>query len=317
MTRIAILDDYQNVSLSYADWGTLQPDCDVVVFTDHVADRDALIARLADFDVVMAMRERTPFPRDVLERLPRLKLLVTTGKSNASIDVAAARARSIVVCGTESLGPPTAELTWGLILALLRHIPREEAALRAGRWQTTVGSGLHGKVLGIVGLGRIGAQVAQVGRAFGMEVLAWSPRMTPVEAAAKGCHYEPLPRLLANADLVTLHARLDPSSLGMIGKTELQAMKRSACLVNTARGGLIDHAAVAEALHARTIAGYAADVFDVEPLPLDHPLRSAPNTVLTPHLGYVTAETYRIFYSQALEDIQAYLRGAPIRVIDR
>jgi phosphoglycerate dehydrogenase-like enzyme len=316
MMRIAILDDYQNVALSYADWDALRPDCNVVAFNDHVDDPDALVARLTDFDIIMAMRERTLFPRAVLERLPCLKLLVTSGKANASIDVAAAQAGGIVVCGTESLGPPTSELTWGLILSLVRRIPQEESALRAGRWQTTIGLGLHGKTLGIVGLGRIGAQVAKVGRAFDMETIAWSPRLTPDAATAKGCRYEPLPRLLATADVVTLHARLDRTSRGMIGEAELRTMKPSAFLVNTARGGLVDDSAVVQALHAATLAGYGADVFEMEPLLKDHPLCAAPNTVLTPHLGYVTAETYRIFYGQALEDIQAYLRGAPIRVIE-
>jgi phosphoglycerate dehydrogenase-like enzyme len=315
MTRIAVLDDYQNVALGYADWGALPSACDVVAFNEHVADRNALVARLADFDIVMAMRERTPFPAEVLERLPRLKLLVTTGKANASIDVAAARARGVLVCGTESHGPPTSELTWGLIISLLRRIPEQSEALRAGRWQTAVGLGLHGKTLGIVGLGRIGAQVGKVARAFDMETIAWTPRLTPESAAAKGCRYEPLPRLLATADVVTLHARLDASSRGMIGSAQLAAMRPSAFLVNTARGGLVDQLAVAKALHAGTIAGYAADVFETEPLAKDDPLCGAPNTVLTPHLGYVTAETYRIFFGQAVEDIEAYLRGTPIRTL--
>jgi phosphoglycerate dehydrogenase-like enzyme len=316
MIRVAILDDYQNVALGYADWGALRPDCEVVTFNDHLAEPDALVARLSEFDIVMAMRERTPFPPAVIRSLPRLKLLVTSGKSNASIDLTAARERGIVVCGTESLGYPTAELTWGLILSFMRQIPEQAASLRAGRWQTAVGLGLHGKVLGIIGLGRIGAQVAKIGRAFDMDVLAWSPRLTPEGAAAGSGRLAPLPELLSAADVVTLHARLDAASRGLIGRTELAAMKPSALLVNTARGGLVDHAAVAEALKVKSIAGYAADVFETEPLPVDHPLCGAPNALLTPHLGYVTAETYRIFYGQALEDIQGYLRGRPIRVID-
>jgi phosphoglycerate dehydrogenase-like enzyme len=316
MTRIAILDDYQNVALGYADWGALGPDCQVIVFNDHLEEPEALVARLADFDIVMAMRERTPFPRVVIDRLPRLKLVVTSGKANTAIDVAAARERGIVVCGTDSLGPPTAELTWALILAFMRQIPEQTAALRAGRWQTAVGHGLHGKLLGIVGLGRIGAQVAKIARAFDMDVIAWTPRLTPEGAAARNCRFAPLPELLSAADVVSLHARLDATSRGVIGNGELAAMKPSALLVNTARGGLVDHAAVVDALHARRIGGYAADVFDIEPLPAGHPLCAAPNTLLTPHLGYVTAEAYRIFYPQAVEDIQAYLLGRPIRVID-
>jgi phosphoglycerate dehydrogenase-like enzyme len=317
MNRIAILDDYQNVALRMADWSVLYPQCEVVTFNRHTADQSKLITSLADFDIVMVMRERTAFCREVFAALPKLKLLVTSGKANAAIDVVAARERGITVCGTESLSPPTAELTWGLILALLRDIPRQEASLRAGQWQSEIGIGLHGKTLGIVGLGRIGTQVALVGRAFGMQTIAWSPRLTPEAAEAKSCHYVRLPELMAEADVVSIHSRLDASSRGLIGAAELGAMKSTAFLVNTARAGLIDQSALLKALHDKSIAGFGADVFDVEPMTSGHPLLAAPRTVLTPHLGYVTEETYRIFFGQAVEDMQAFLRGAPIRVLER
>ena len=310
---VAVLDDYQGVARSCAPWDAL--DADVTFFRDHVEGAGPLGERLAPFDAVVAMRERTPFDAAVLDALPRLRLLVTTGMANASIDVAAAAARGIVVCGTGSLAGPPAELTWGLILALLRHIPAEDAAIRAGAWQTTVGTELAGRTLGVIGVGRLGARVAAVGRAFAMDVLAWSQNLDPEAARAAGAQPVSRDELLERADVVTIHLRLSARTRGLIGAAELARMRPSAILVNTSRGPIVDEEALLAALHAGTIAGAGLDVFDTEPLPPDHPLRSAPNTVLTPHLGYVTNATYARFYGDAVEDISAYLRGAPVRVI--
>ncbi|MGH7319107.1 MAG: D-2-hydroxyacid dehydrogenase family protein [Candidatus Rokuibacteriota bacterium] len=298
-----------------ADWGRLPADVEPVVFRDHLADLEAVAARLADFDVVMAMRERTPFPRALLERLPRLRLLVTAGMRNAAIDLHAAADRGILVCGTAGLPYPTAELAWGLILSLVRWIPHEDRATRDGRWQETVGRGLNGKTLGVLGLGTLGSRVARFGRAFEMEVLAWSQNLVAARAAEVGARRVDRDELLARSDVVTVHLVLSDRTRGLVGARELGLMKRTAYLVNTSRGPIVEEAALVHALRGGTIAGAGLDVFDEEPLPPDHPLRGLPNTVITPHLGYVTEETYRIFYGQALEDIQAYLRGEPIRVL--
>jgi phosphoglycerate dehydrogenase-like enzyme len=315
VTRIALLDDYQGVALRMADWASLAPDGEVVVFRDHVADLDAVAARLADFDVVMALRERTPFPRALLARLPRLRLLVTAGMRNAAIDLRAAAERGVLVCGTAGLPYPTAELTWGLILSLARRIPREDRATREGRWQETVGLGLNGKTLGVLGLGTLGSRVARVGHAFEMPVLAWSQNLTPPRAAEAGATLVGRDELLARADVVTIHLVLSERTRGLIGARELALMKPTAFLVNTSRGPIVDEAALVRALRDGAIAGAGIDVFDEEPLPPDHPLRQLPNTVITPHLGYVTEETYRIFFGQALEDVRAYLAGAPCRIL--
>ncbi len=315
MARVAVLDDYQGVALRMADWSRLPTGTEVEVFQDHLADLDAVAARLAGFDVVLAMRERTPFPRVLLDRLPGLRLLVTTGMRNAAIDLGAAVERGILVCGTAGLPYPTAELTWGLILALVRRIPVEDHATRDGRWQVSLGLGLSGKTLGVLGLGTLGSRVARVGRAFEMEVVAWSQNLTAERAAAAGAILVERDELLARADVVTIHLVLSDRTCGLIGAPELALMKRSAYLVNTSRGPIVDEGALITALRAGAFAGAGLDVFDEEPLPLDHPLRRLPNTVITPHLGYVTEETYRIFHAQALEDIEAYLRGAPIRVL--
>jgi phosphoglycerate dehydrogenase-like enzyme len=313
--RIAVLDDYQDVALRFADWAALPAGSRVHAFRDHLTDENAVAERLADFDVVVAMRERTPFKASLLERLPRLRLLVTTGARNAAIDVAAARARGVVVCGTEGLPYPTAELTWALILALARHIPAEDRATRAGRWQTSLGVGLRGKTLGVVGLGRLGGQVARIGAAFGMDLVAWSQNLTGERAAEFGARLMARDALLEQADFVTVHLVLGERTRGLLGARELGLMKRSAYLINTSRGPIVDEAALIRALSTNAIAGAGLDVFDEEPLPRGHPFLVLPNTVLTPHLGYVTEETYRIFYGQALEDIQAYARGQPIRTV--
>jgi len=313
MARVALLDDYQGVALRMADWKSLPAGTDVVAFPDHLADESALAARLADFDIVMAMRERTPFTRSLFERLPKLRLLITAGMRNASIDMKAAAERGVLVCGTSGLPYPTAELAWGLILGLMRRIPAEDRATREGRWQVSLGLGLNGKTLGVLGLGTLGSRVARVGRAFEMTVLAWSQNLTAARAEEVGATLVAKDELLARSDIVSIHLVLSERTRGLVGARELGLMKRTAYLVNTSRGPIVDEAALVRALREGTIAGAGLDVFEPEPLPADHPFRSRPNIVVTPHLGYVTEETYRVFYGHALEDVQAFLRGAPVR----
>jgi phosphoglycerate dehydrogenase-like enzyme len=314
--RIVLLDDYQGVALDYGGWDRVPEDWQVVALEHHIDDADELVEALSDAEIVIAMRERTPFPAAVLDRLPDLKLLITTGMANVAIDVAAARRNGVVVCGTGIKSAPTAELTWGLILALVRKIPVEDASVRAGGWQTTIGGDLEGATLGLVGLGRLGARVARIGRAFGMEVLAWSQNLDPAAAREAGAEPVEKPALFERADVVSVHYRLSERSRGLVGAAELDAMKPSAYLVNTSRGPLVDSDALLAALHSGSIAGAGIDVYDTEPLPADHPLRSAPRTVLTPHLGYVTEDTYDTFFRDAVEDVLAYLDGAPVRVVE-
>jgi phosphoglycerate dehydrogenase-like enzyme len=325
--RVAILDDYQQVALASADWSAVRELAEIDVFAQHIGRADALVSALEPYDVIVAMRERTAFDAERLSRLPRLRLLVTTGMANASIDLAAAAERGVTVCGTGGVGSPTAELTWGLILALVRHIPEEDLRMKtAGRaggaalpigggWQQTVGTGLDGKHLGVVGLGHQGTRVAAIGRAFGMKVLAWSQNLDPEHA--KKAHVKAVSKeeLFSSSDVVTLHYKLSPRSVGLVGEAELALMKPSAYLVNTSRGPLVDEAALIAALRSGSIAGAALDVYDVEPLPLSDPLRSLPNVVLTPHLGYVTEESYQVFYGEAAEDIVAFAKGSPVRVL--
>jgi len=315
VARVALLDDYQGVALSMADWKSLPAGTEVVAFKDHLADEGALAPRLADFDIIMVLRERTPFPRTLLERLPKLKLLITAGMRNASIDMKAAAERGVLVCGTSGLPYPTAELAWGLILSLVRRIPAEDRATREGRWQTSLGLGLNGKTLGVLGLGTLGSRVARVGRALEMKVLAWSQNLTAERAAAEDAMLVAKDDLLAHSDVVSIHLVLSERTRGLIGARELGLMKRSAYLVNTSRGPIVDEAALIRALGDGTIAGAGLDVFDEEPLPPDHPFRRLASAVITPHLGYVTEETYRVFYGQAVEDIKAYLDGTPLRVL--
>ena len=271
--------------------------------------------RLKDFDIVMAMRERTPFPRTLLEQLPRLRLLTTTGMRNAAIDMQAAADCEVLVCGTGGVLYPTAELTWGLVLSLLRHIPDEDQATRTGRWQVSMGLGLHGKTLGLMGLGRLGSEVARVGNAFQMDVIAWSQNLTAERAAERGATLVSKDELLARADILSIHLVLSARSRGLIGHQELNRMKPTAYVINTSRGPIVDEAALIAALRDGTIAGAGLDVFDEEPLPLDHPLRRTANTVITPHIGYVTEETYTVFFAETVENIQAFLQGAPVRVL--
>lgn len=312
--KVAVLDDYQHAAQGLADWKRL--DAEVVFFYDHLDDEAAVAARLRPFEIVSIMRERTPFPRSLFDKLPNLKLLTTSGMRNLAIDVEAAHERGVTVCGTESPGNSTMELTWALMLALVRRIPAEDRATRAGRWQTTLGEEIHGKTLGIVGLARIGSAVARVALAFGMKVLAWNPSLTKERAAEHGAELAPsLDDLLRRADIVTIHVGLNEKSRGLLGARELALLKPTAYLVNTSRGPLVDESALLTALREKRIAGAAIDVYDREPLPPDHPFLSLENTVLTPHLGYVSLQQYQMFYPQMVDDIEAWLRGSPIRVI--
>jgi phosphoglycerate dehydrogenase-like enzyme len=313
--RIAVLDDYQSVAAAFTDWSKVPEPVEVVEFHDHVDDEDALVARLQPFDVVLAMRERTAFPRSVLERLPNLKLLVTTGMRNKAIDIAAANERGITVCGTGSQATATAELTWALILATMRHIPQEDASVRVGGWQHTVGGDLAGARLGVVGLGRLGSRVATVGQAFGMDVVAWSQNLTDERAAEHGVTRVEREELFATADVVTVHLLWSKRTRGLIGADDFARMKPTSVFINTSRGPIVQQRALIDALDQNRIAGAGIDVYDREPLPLDDPMRSLPRTVLTPHLGYVTRGTYEVFYGEAVEDVAAFVAGAPIRVL--
>jgi len=312
--RIAVLDDYQRVAPELADWSPLAGH-EVAFFDTPFRDPEETARALEPFEVVCCMRERTPFPASLIERLPALRLLVTTGMRNAALDVDAAVARGITVCGTQGSGVSTAELTWGLIHAVIRHIPTEDANVKAGRWQTTVGADLAGRTLGILGLGRIGPTVARVGAAFDMRVIAWSPNLTAERAAAVGATLVGKRDLFEQSDVLSIHLVLADSTRGLVGREELAAMKPGAILVNTSRGPIVDEAALLAELERGTIGGAGLDVYGREPLPSDHPLRRAPRTVLTPHLGYVTEENLRLFYRETVEDVAAWLAGAPIRVI--
>ncbi len=316
MQSIVILDDYQNVALTYGDWGKLAGRATLKVLTRHIADPAELAAELADADIIVANRERTKITDALLATLPKLKLIVTSGMRNASIDVAAANARGIMVCGTSTLGYPTAELTWTLILAFMRRLPQEVASLASGGWQTSVGTSVRDKTLGIIGLGRIGSDVAKVGQALGMKVIAWSRSLTPEKAADLGVECVTMDELLARSDVATIHLLLNKDTKGFIGAEQLAKMKRTALLVNTSRAQLVDTPALIAALKSYKLGGAALDVYDHEPLAADAPIRSAPNTLLTPHLGFVMAENYQITFGQGVENILAWLDGKPIRVIE-
>ncbi|WP_342165714.1 D-2-hydroxyacid dehydrogenase family protein [Methylobacterium sp. SD21] len=313
MPSCLILDDYQNAALGLAEWGRLDG-VDVSTITEYIGDREALVARIAEAEILVIMRERTPVPADLLARLPKLKLLVTSGMRNASIDLAAAKARGVIVCGTDSSPTPPTELTWALILGLARHLPEEVANIRDGGWQTSIGADLSGATLGILGLGKIGALVARVGQAFGMNVLAWSPNLTAERAAAASATLATSKDALCEAaDFLTLHLVLSERSRGIVGEAELRRMRPSAYLVNTSRAGLVDQAALLRALEDGWIAGAGLDVFDTEPLPADSPFRRVPNVLALPHLGYVSRANYTRFFTQAVEDIAAWQAGSPIR----
>jgi phosphoglycerate dehydrogenase-like enzyme len=318
--NVAILDDYQQVALSYGYWSELPDEVRVVPFHERVAEPEDLVARLEPFEVVVAMRERTRLSRSVLERLPRLRLLVTTGMSNAAIDMDAARDLGVTVCGTAVPSASTVELTWALILATVRKLPSQEQGFLAEGWHTgsgieALGGDLAGRTLGVLGLGRIGSKVASIGAAFGMRVVAWSQNLTAVAAARVGVAAAGKEELLRQSDVVTMHLRLSERTRGVLGAAELAMMKPSAYLVNTSRGPLVDEAALVAAVSEGRLAGVGLDVYDTEPLPLDHPLRELPNAVLLPHLGYVSRHTFDVFYRDIVEDIAAYRAGAPIRVL--
>jgi phosphoglycerate dehydrogenase-like enzyme len=310
-----VLDDYQRVATEAADWSPVADRVEVVSYDTHFADEDALAAALADADIVVTLRERVPFPGSLIARLPRLKLLVASGMRNSVIDYAAAEAHGVTVCGTSSSSTPPVELTWALLLGLARGIVEESNALRAGGpWQQTVGADLHGRRLGLLGLGKIGSRVAQVGLAFGMRVGAWSQNLTRERAEEAGVEFFPSKEeLLASADFVSVHLALGDRTRGLLGPAELALLKPTAYLVNTSRAAIVDQDALLAALHEGRIAGAAVDVFDVEPLPAGHPMRSAPRLLATPHLGYVSRANYATYYGQAVEAVAAYLAGSPVR----
>jgi phosphoglycerate dehydrogenase-like enzyme len=311
--RVAILDDYQNVALTSADWSPVSARAEITVFNDHIAATDELVARLAPFDVVMVMRERTPLPRSIIERLPRLRMIASTGAFNASIDMDAAAEAGIHVTGTSGSVASTVELTWALILGAARHLVDERQAVADGRWQTTVGRELDRRVLGVLGLGRIGGRVARIGAAFGMDVVAWSTNLTADAAQQAGARYLPRDEFFATADVISIHLKLSERSTGLVGVAELAAMKSNALLVNTSRGPIVDEAALVDALRSESIAGAALDVFDTEPLPADHPLRTLPNVLATPHIGYVADRPYRLFFRDAAAAIAEWLDGSATR----
>ena len=314
--KVAVLDDYQGVALELADWSILEGRAEVTVFRDHLSDPDKVGERLKPFDVACVMRERTPLPRSIIEKLTNLKLIVSTAGRNASIDMDAAKERGIPVCGTPSTSHGTVELTWALILVVMRNLIAEVASVRNGKWQVTVGGDLQGKTIGIVGLGKIGARIASVARAFGMNIVAWSQNLPPEVAQEQGVRLVSKEQLFRESDIVTLHLVLSPRTKAIVGAAELKLMKPSAYLVNTSRGPLVDEEALIEALKSHTIAGAALDVYDTEPLPESHPFRSLENVLATPHIGFVTQEGYKIFYRGIVEDIAAWLDGNPLRVMN-
>jgi phosphoglycerate dehydrogenase-like enzyme len=314
--RCAILDDYQDVVLKVADWSKVKGDIDIKVFHDHLGEPDKVIAALQGFQIVVAMRERTGFPRQVIEALPDLKLLITTGMRNASIDTEAAKERGVTVCGTGSFGSPTSGIAIGLMLELTRHIGKENQRLHAGAtWQATIGPDLEGMTLGILGLGKLGTRTANIAKAFGMKVIAWSQNLTAEKAQEAGVGYVSKDDLFKQSDFITIHVVLSQRSRGLIGACELGLMKPSAYLINTSRGPIVDEAALIAALRDKKIAGAGLDVFDVEPLPLDHPFRKMDSVVITPHLGYVSEQNYQHYFTGVVEDIRGFLDGKPVRVM--
>jgi phosphoglycerate dehydrogenase-like enzyme len=313
--RIVLLDDYQGIALDYGGWDRVPDEWEKVALCQHIADPDELVEALAGAEIVLAMRERTRFPASTLDRLPDLKLLITTGMGNVAIDIPAAQRNGVVVCGTDGHGPATAELAWALILSLARKIPAEDANMRQGGWQTTIGTDIAGTTLGLVGLGNLGKQMVPVAKAFNMNVVAWSTNLDPEAARAAGAEPVTKDELFERSDFVSVHYKLSDRSRGLIGAGDLALMKASAFLVNTSRGPIVDTNALLDALEAGTIAGAGIDVYDTEPLPADHALRGAPRTIITPHLGYVTEDTYMVFFDDAVEDVLAWLAGDPVRVL--
>ncbi|MES9913343.1 MAG: D-2-hydroxyacid dehydrogenase family protein [Candidatus Sedimenticola sp. 4PFRAG1] len=316
MCLIAVLDDYQGVSFEHGDWSNLKSEHEVVAYRQPLGNEDQVADALQEMDVVCAMRERTPFPRSLLERLPNLKLLVTSGAKNAAIDMAAARELGITVCGTRSPGHAASELAFGLVLALARQITEEDRQMRSGGWQTTIGSDLRGQTLGILGLGRHGSNLARFGQAFGMRTIAWSQNLTRERSDELGVEYAEKVRFFRESDFITIHLKVGQRNRGLVGSEEFSLMKPGAYIVNTSRGPIIQEAALLDALESGVIAGAGIDVYDSEPLPLDHPLRKAPRTILTSHVGYVTRQTYDVFYSETVECIEGFFADKPVRVLN-
>jgi D-3-phosphoglycerate dehydrogenase len=315
--RCAILDDYQNVALKVTDWSKVAGDLDIKVFSEHLGGPDNVAKALQGFEIIVAMRERTGFSRAVIEKLPDLKLLITTGMRNASIDGAAARERGVVVCGTPAVGNPTSGIAIGLMLELTRRIGYENARMKAGvPWQSTIGVDLDGLTLGVLGLGKLGIRTARIAKAFGMKVIAWSQNLTPEKCKEAGVDYVSKEDLFRQADFITIHVVLSQRSRGIVGAKEFGLMKPSAYIINTSRGPIIDEAAMLTALREKKIAGAGLDVFDIEPLPTDHPLRKLDNVVLTPHLGYVSVQNYQAYFAGVVDDIRGFLDGKPVRVME-
>ena len=315
--RCAILDDYQNVALKVTDWSKVAGDLDIKVFSEHLGGPDNVAKALQGFEIIVAMRERTGFPRAVIEKLPDLKLLITTGMRNASIDGAAAKERGVAVCGTPAVGSPTSGIAIGLMLELTRRIGYENARMKAGvPWQSTIGVDLDGLTLGVLGLGKLGIRTARIAKAFGMKVIAWSQNLTPEKCKEAGVDYVSKEDLFRQADFITIHVVLSQRSRGIVGAKEFGLMKPSAYIINTSRGPIIDEAAMLTALREKKIAGAGLDVFDIEPLPTDHPLRKLDNVVLTPHLGYVSVQNYQAYFAGVVDDIRGFLDGKPVRVME-
>jgi phosphoglycerate dehydrogenase-like enzyme len=315
--RCAILDDYQNVALKVTDWSKVAGDLDIKVFSEHLGGPDNVAKALQGFEIIVAMRERTGFPRAVIEKLPDLKLLITTGMRNASIDGAAAKERGVVVCGTPAVGNPTSGIAIGLMLELTRRIGYENARMKAGvPWQSTIGVDLDGLTLGVLGLGKLGIRTARIAKAFGMKVIAWSQNLTPEKCKEAGVDYVSKEDLFRQADFITIHVVLSQRSRGIVGAKEFGLMKPSAYIINTSRGPIIDEAAMLTALREKKIAGAGLDVFDIEPLPTDHPLRKLDNVVLTPHLGYVSVQNYQAYFAGVVDDIRGFLDGKSVRVME-
>ena len=315
MKKLAILDDYQNVALAMADWTVLAGGAEITVFDSHLGDIDAVAKALAPFEVICVMRERTAFPRELIERLPKLELLITSGMRNASIDLAAAADNDVTVCGTAGTMDGTVELIWLLIQAIVRNLPQEDRATREGQWQTTIGKTLAGRTLGLIGLGRLGGRTAEIANMFKMNVVAYSQNLTDERAAECGAKRVELDELMATSDIVSIHLVASERTRGIIGAKELDLMKPGAYLVNTARGPIVDEAALVKTLQSRAIAGAALDVYDIEPLPRDHPFLAMDHVIISPHLGYVTKETYEVFYPEMVENVVAWLKGEPTRVL--
>lgn len=314
--KLAILDDYQRVALGMADWSGLPGDVDITVFDDNLADLDAVAVRLEPFEILAAMRERTPFPRALLEKLPKLKLLVTSGMRNGAIDMAAAAEQGVTVCGTGGVSAATEEMIWALIQAVVRQIPQEDRATRAGKWQTTVGWNLAGRTLGLVGLGRLGARTAAIANFFNMRVIAWSANLTAERAKECGAKLVSKAELFKQSDIVSIHLILSKRSRGLIGADDLALMKPQSYFVNTSRGPIVDEGAMLAALREGRLAGAALDVYDQEPLPKDHPLLSLENIIISPHMAYVTEENLKLFHAETVEDIASWLNGQPVRVLE-